>query len=145
MQRVSFKIVKWLMIFVSLLELALSKIHIKAITAMFNVTLGFYLFLFILFGLLLMFLLTSLKDLSFNSIFKTALTGLISSSSAAYCIYLMWMDYKLHNNIALSDFRLSLILLITAIGVYIFGTLFIIGSRLIEHKGAEKIEKKVSN
>ncbi len=144
MQRVSFKIAKWLIIFVSLLELALSKIHIKAITAMFNVTLGFYLFLFILFGLLLIFLLTSIKNLGINSIFKITLTGLISIGSAAYCIYLMWMDYKSHNNIALSDFRFSLILLIIAIAVYVLGILFVIGNGLIEHKGAKKIEKKVS-
>lgn len=145
MQRVSFKIAKWLMIIVSLLELALSQIHIKAITAMFHVTLGFYLFLFILFGLLLMFLLTSLKDISINSMFKIALTGFISSGSAAYCIYLMLGDYKSHNNIALSDFRLSLILLISAIGVYSLGILILIGNGLIEHKGAVNIEKKVSN
>lgn len=136
MQRVNLTVTRWLMIMVAVLELAFSQIHIRAITAMFTRELGFYLFLFILFGLLLIFLLLSMKALDAGSVFRILLPGLIASASAGYCIRLMWKDYMANEVIILNDFRLSVILLAAAMGVYLSGSVVILINSLVRGREA---------
>jgi hypothetical protein len=137
MQRLSFKITKWLIILAAVLQLALSQIHIGAIKIMFSPQIGFYLFLFILFGLILVFLLTPLKAVNGSSIFKITLTGLAASGSAAYCIFIMWNDYKANAIIKLNDFQTSIILLLIGIAVYILGNLVLIADCLLDLREAK--------
>lgn len=137
MQRINVKIAKWLMLITAVLELAFSQVHIKAIIIMFERRLGFYLFLFILFGLLLVFLLSSMKSLDGSTIFKISATSLVASGTAFYCIMLMWKDYKANEVIKLEDFRISLFLMITGIAVYTLGSVDLVINSFFDGREAK--------
>jgi hypothetical protein len=139
MQRISFKIAKWMIILMSVLQLAVSQIHIKAITVMFARPLGFYLFLFILFGMLLIFFMTSMKKIDLSLIFKLTLTDIVASGSAIYCAILMWNDFMAYETILKSSFILSMIILITGAVVYSISLIVVIINGIIDYKGAKDI------
>jgi len=137
MQRLGYKVSKWLMIIMATLQLALSQIHIKAILIVFAQPVAFYLFLFILFGMLVMFTLISTKVLDKSNIFKIILSSIITCASGIYTAYLMWSDFKSYDTIAYEDIEKSLYLLLLGVVIYLIGTLVILGISLSNRKGVK--------
>ncbi len=134
MQRLGYKITLIIMALVGLLELAISKIHIEAILIMFARQVGFYLFLFILFGILLIAILTSIKALDSSDMFKLVLSSGAACGSGIYTAYLMWKDCIEQESILFHNIQYSFILLLFGIAVYLIGTLVILGISISEHK-----------
>ena len=138
MQRLGYKISKWLMIFMAALQLALSQIHIKAISVIFAQPVAFYLFLFILFGLLVMFTLFSTKALDKSNVFKVLSVSIITGGAGICTAVLLWSDYKAYASIHFQNIDKSLYLLLSGAAVYLIGTLVILVISLLDRK-----EKKV--
>jgi hypothetical protein len=137
MQRLGYKIAKWLMIIMATLQLALSQIHIKAISIVFVQSVGFYLFLFILFGLLVMFTLFSTKSLDKSNMFKIISSSVVTGASGIYTAYLIWSDFKSNDAIVYEDIEKSLYLLLFGAAIYLIGTIVILGISLSSRKGVK--------
>lgn len=134
MQRLSYKLFLLLVVLAGALELALSGYHISAITIMFSRQIGFYLFLFILFGILLVAISTSIKDMDLSNAFKLILTSGAASISGAYTAYLMWHDFKASKSIVFSNFRTSFFLIIAGVAIYVVGSVIMLVIGLLDKR-----------
>jgi hypothetical protein len=104
-------------------QLAGSQVHILAITKIFANEIGFYLFLFILCGLVTafnVFLLETRKGLFFFivSSWATAVAGYIY-------VRLMQTDVAAQERLSMAEVQASWTLVILSIGIYLIGSLII--------------------
>jgi Na+-translocating ferredoxin:NAD+ oxidoreductase RnfE subunit len=111
----------------ALLELAMSQVHIKTITKLFSAEVGFYLFLFIIFGLVTLFNLTSVKQ-STNNMLLIFSTVVVIAAGLKY-VQLLLNDYKVYDNIVFLDIKYALYLAIAGIVVYGLGTIVVVLSK----------------
>lgn len=108
----------------AMLELALSQVHIKTITQVFATNIGFYLFSFILLGLIIIFnVLTIKKDC--NKIMLTITTVLSTIIGLKY-IQILIHDINNYSYVGFTDIKNSLILTIIGMFVYIIGTIILV-------------------
>jgi len=104
-------------------ELALTQIHILAITKLFVNEIGLYLFMFIIFGITATFNVLSLKkrrNIIFFSIscWVTAVFGYIY-------LTMMQTDVAAQDTLTMADVQTSWLLMIVSIGIYLVGSLVI--------------------
>lgn len=114
----------FIMSITALLELAMSQVHIKTITKLFSAEVGFYLFLFIIFGLVTLFNLTTVKQSTNNMLL--ILCSTIAVGVGFKYIKILLNDLKVYDNIKFIDISSSLYLAIAGIVVYGVGTLVIL-------------------
>lgn len=122
-----FNITILLMSITAILQLAASQIHIKTITKVFVTEIGFYLFLFIIFGLVTLFNLTTIKK-STND-FMFVLCSLVVSGVGIKYLQLLLNDYNSYDSIKFKDIYESLYMVIAGIAIYAFGTIYVVISK----------------
>ena len=104
-------------------ELAISHIHILAITKLFANEIGVYLFLFIIFGLTTAFNAFSLKTR--RSIILFVLTSWLASGAGYVYLRIMQVDVAAQENLTMADVNSSWLLMIISVGVYLVGSIVI--------------------
>ena len=122
-----FKAAKLSISAIALLQLALSQVHIKVITKVFASDIGFYLFLFILFGLVMTFSLSSMKRTSKIPLYLVLTVAAIGTG----IIYLnmLFSDIATGQYLTYDVAMLSIIVSIVALVIYTVGTLVVLWSR----------------
>lgn len=108
----------------AILELAMSQVHIKTITNLFTAEVGFFLFLFIILGIVTLFNLTSIKKN--NNEIMLSLSAIGAILAGIKYISILLKDYKTYDNITFSTISFSLYLTIAAMFAYGIGTIMII-------------------
>ena len=122
-----FKISKFSIMTIAMLQLALSQVHIKVITKVFASDIGFYLFLFILFGLVMSFSLSSMNRESKMPLYLVLTIATVGTG----IIYLnkLFADIATGQYLTADVAMLSIIVSIVALVIYCLGTLIILWSR----------------
>ncbi|UJF15716.1 hypothetical protein LZ578_00450 [Jeotgalibaca sp. MA1X17-3] len=130
-----FHIVKYIMIGVAILELALSQVHIEAITLMFIREIGFFLFLFIFASLIMIAILTSFNEWSTSNALTTLLAGLAAGGSGLYTIFLILNARQSARAVPFENISTSFILLVVGVSVFLIGTVILLITAQRDHKG----------
>ncbi len=104
-------------------ELAISHIHILAITKLFANEIGIYLFLFIIFGLTTAFNAFSLK--TYRGIVLFIVTSWLAAGAGYVYLRIMQADVVAQENLTMVDVNDSWQLIILSIGIYIVGSIVI--------------------
>ncbi|GAB4262938.1 MAG: hypothetical protein Kow0080_00780 [Candidatus Promineifilaceae bacterium] len=104
-------------------ELALTQIHISAITKLFVNEIGFYLFLFIIFGITATFNVFSLEKRQ-NIIFFMVSCWVTAVFGYIY-LRLLQADVAAQDALTMADVQTSWLLMIVSIGIYLVGSLVI--------------------
>ena len=115
-----FKISKFVIAAIAILQLAISQVHIKVITKVFASDIGFYLFLFILFGLVMTFNLSSLKRDS--KIPRYLLVTIAAIGAGLVYIIMLFSDIATGQYLTIDVALLSILVSIAAIITYFVGT-----------------------
>ncbi|WZL81185.1 hypothetical protein QBE53_15495 [Vallitaleaceae bacterium 9-2] len=126
MESTKYKIAKYIVVSMTIIQLALSQIHISAITKVFVLEVGFFLFLFIIFGLLITFNLLSKNNESSKFLFQTTGSIFIACATGIYYMYLMYNDYINNELVTIDQIQLSLIIVGSGIGTYILGWVYML-------------------
>ena len=121
-----YKVTRMIMMFTALVQLALSQIHIEMITKLFVRDVGFYLFIFIISGLLILFNLTSMKDAASGRLGMYIVVTLMSLLSCSIFTLKVWGDYLVQDSVLLEDIRLSLIFIIASAVIYLVGGVIVL-------------------
>ncbi len=119
-----FNITRFFMFFVAILQLALSQIHIAVSTKIFDTTVGFYLFIYIMFGIIIAFNSVNLKRKT-NIWFTTACCIAGALSGVKY-LSILFNDLKSGNVVTMDNARWSIYLTFLAIATYLIGLVIII-------------------
>lgn len=118
-----YKVIRLIVMLTALIQLALSQIHIEMITQLFVTEIGFYLFLFIIAGLLILFNLTSMKDAGIGKsqipMYSVVTVGALASGT----VFLIktYNDYLAQESVMLEDIQLSMALIAASMVVYLVG------------------------
>lgn len=126
MKETRFKQIRLLLMATALVELAISQIHIAMITQLSIREIGFYFFLFILFGLLVLFNLTSMKIDSKGRITAYIFTTLAAVGAGAWMIKLAIDDYNVKDYVTFDVIYPSLTGIIIGIVIYGLGSIALI-------------------
>ena len=121
-----YKVTRMIMMCTALVQLALSQIHIEMITKLFVRDVGFYLFIFIISGLLILFNLTSMKDAASGRLGMYIVVTLMSLLSCSIFTLKVWGDYLVQDSVLLEDIRLSLIFIIASAVIYLVGGVIVL-------------------
>ena len=113
------KIVVGMMLISALGELAMSQIHIQAITKIFANEIGFYLFLFIIFGLTTAFNAYLLEKRT--GLIILAISGLLAVGAGYIYLDLMQTDVAAQASLTMADVRTSWLLVSISMGIYLVG------------------------
>ncbi len=121
---------KRLLFFVALFQLAVSQVHISMITKLFVSNVGFYFFIFILSGLMIMFNLSSMQAGSTQHMGALAVS-LVGALGSGY-IYLTktWADYLTQQSVTLDIIRASMIIITIGMVVYLVGVVCVMFTHL---------------
>ena len=125
MDTLLYKNTRLLLMATAVIQLAISQIHIEMITKMFTREIGFYLFLFIIGGLLVVFNLTSMASKASGRLGMFIATTLLAVGSGGIFLSKAWADYKLNESVELTDVRLSLIIIAATLAIYTIGGIVI--------------------
>lgn len=122
-----FKISKLAISIMALFQLAISQVHIKVITKVFASNIGFYLFLFILFGLVMTFSLSSMKKAGKMPLYLVLTVAAITNG----IIYLnmLFSDIATGQYLTMDVALFSIIISIAALIIYFAGTITILFTR----------------
>ena len=104
-------------------QLAMSQIHILASTKIFASEIGFYLFLFIIFGLTTAFNAYILEKRSGLILFE--LSGLLAIGAGYVYLSIMQADVAAQDSLSMADVRSSWLLVILSLGIYL-ASLFLV-------------------
>lgn len=119
-----FNLARFCMFAVAIVQLTLSQIHIAVIMKVFADEIGFYLFLFIIFGLVVAFNSINLKS---NKGVVLDILGVLAASLAGYkYISILLEDLAMGNVLTMKEASLSLNFSIATIAVYIVGIIVIL-------------------
>lgn len=129
-----FKVSKALLITAGLLELALSQVHILMITKLFTSYVGFYLFIFVIAGMLVLFNLSSMNVDNSGKMREFIMASVAAVGSGGFFIYIAWTDYLTQESIMIEDIQMSVAMIAVGILVYIIGTGAIVASYAIHEK-----------
>jgi len=119
-----FKISKFVIAAIAILQLAISQVHIKVITKVFASDIGFYLFLFILFGLVMAFNLSSLKRDS--KMPRYLMMTIAAIGTGLVYIIMLFADIATGQYLTFDVALLSIVASIAAIAIYFVGTAVIL-------------------
>jgi hypothetical protein len=122
-----FNITKKALVIVALAQLGLSQIHIAIITKVFAPEIGFYLFLFVLFGCLVAFNNASVKQTSNMALY--ALACLSTLISGGFYLKTLFSDINSGNLLTFSDAQGSIYLTIATLVVYSVGTIIVVATK----------------
>jgi hypothetical protein len=136
MREAIFKTSKNILMAVGIIQLALSQIHIEMITKLFARDVGFYLFLFIIGGLLIVFNLSSMTVNNAGKIKQFIATVIIAFGSGIWFIVLTWKDYLAKDSVTISDIKMSLILVAIGSAVYLIGSIVTLGTYFMNSEKA---------
>ncbi len=103
--------------------LALSQIHILASTKIFAAEIGFYLFLFVIFGLTTGFNAVLIEKP--RSIFFFILSGLLASGAGVIYLRILQTDVAAQDALTMDDVQSSFQMAIGAIVIYLLGVITI--------------------
>lgn len=117
-----FTVSKGLLITAGLLELALSQVHILMITKLFTSYVGFYLFIFVIAGMLILFNLSSMTVDNSAKMKEFLMSSVAAIGSGGFFIYIAWTDYLEQESIVFEDIQMSVAMIAIGIVVYIVGT-----------------------
>ena len=123
MKELALKITVGIMLISALGELAMSQIHIQAITKIFASEIGIYLFLFIIFGLTTAFNAYLLEKRT--SLIFFALSGLMAVGAGYVYLRIMQTDVAAQEALTMADVRTSWLLVIISMGIYLVGLLVV--------------------
>ena len=123
MKEWTLKIVVGMMLISALGELAMSQIHIQAITKIFANEIGFYLFLFIIFGLTTAFNAYLLEKRT--GLIILAISGLLAVGAGYIYLDLMQTDVAAQASLTMADVRTSWLLVVISMGIYLVGLLVV--------------------
>lgn len=126
-----FQIVKYIMMGVAVLELAVSQIHIAAISLLSIREIGFFLFLFIFSSIILMAILSSFNEWNLSNVMTTLLSGLAAGGTGLYTVLLFLSDTK----VAFESISVSLIFMVVGVVVFFVGTGLLLVAAQRNHKG----------
>ena len=104
-------------------ELALTQIHVGAITKLFVNEIGVYLFMFIIFGLTAGFNAFSLE--SRRNIILFTVSCWVTAVFGYIYLTLMQTDVAAQNTLTMADVQTSWLLIVISIGIYLVGSLVI--------------------
>ena len=119
-----FNIARWSMFAVALIQLALSQIHIGIITKVFASEVGFWLFLFIIFGIVVAFNSINLKK--GKNLLIDILGVIVASLSGLKYLSLVITDLKMENLLTFAESKLSIYFSAFTIGIYVLGLMVIL-------------------
>lgn len=109
----------------ALIQLAVSQVHIEMITKLFIRDIGFYLFIFVIAGLLVLFNLTSMKETSSGRLGAFVLMTLGAVASGGVYVYKIWSDYTTQESVTLEIVQKPLIIAIICIAIYLIGGIIV--------------------
>ncbi|WP_058485787.1 hypothetical protein [Defluviitalea phaphyphila] len=139
-----FKITIFIISAMALIQLALSHFHIKTMTKLFTPEVGFYLFLFIIFGLVTLFNASSIKKSYINrkitknkeegkkSILLFIVSNILSVIAAIVYLRILINNYKVYDSVTYQDIYLSLYLVIAGVCVYVIGAIIVLITNKVE-------------
>lgn len=116
-----FNIARFSMFAVALVQLALSQIHIAIITKIFATEIGFFLFLFIIFGVVVAFNSMNLK--SGKNMLIDVVGVVIASLAGIKYLSLVLQDLAVPNLLTFDEARVSIYFSILTIAIYMIGLL----------------------
>ncbi len=119
-----FNITRFTMFFVAILQLALSQIHIAITTKVFDTTVGFYLFLYIMFGIIVAFNSLNLKRKT--NIWLSVIGCVGGSLAAIKYLTIIFKDISSENIVTFTDAKWSIYLIVLAIATYFIGLIILI-------------------
>ncbi|MDC7242352.1 MAG: hypothetical protein PQJ50_18505 [Spirochaetales bacterium] len=127
MKEMIFKTSRFIVFAVALGQLALSQVHIAVITRVFDSSIGFYLFLFVISGLVMGFNTSAIHSGSRIPLFIAG----CAASLVTGLLYLRMLiaDVLAGNLLTWPDIHLSLIYSIGAMTVYLAGTVSLLATR----------------
>lgn len=115
---------RFFMFTAAIVQLALSQIHIAVITKVFEESVGFYLFLFIIFGIIVAFNSVNLKS---GKHLLLDIVGVVFASAAGIkFISQVLNDIKVSTVLTFQDAQISLLVSVITIAIYIIGLIIII-------------------
>ena len=117
----------------ALIQLAVSQVHIEMITKLFIRDIGFYLFIFVIAGLLVLFNLSSMKNSASGRLGTFIVMILAAVASGLTYMYKVWSDFSTRESVVMEDVQLSLIFAGTFILIYLIGGI-IVTSKCIGNK-----------
>lgn len=117
------KLIVGLLLVSALGELAMSQIHIQAITRIFANEIGIYLFLFIIFGITTAFNAYLLENRTSLIVFTA--TGLLTLGTGYLYLTTMQTDVAAQQILTMTDVRTSWILISISMGIYLVGLLVV--------------------
>lgn len=123
-----YKTIRLIVMLTALVQLAVSQIHIGMITNLFVRDIGFYLFIFIISGLLILFNLTSMKDpgAGKSQVPMMSVVTLVSLGSGITFLVKTYGDFLVQDSVLLEDIQVSMAFIIVSMVVYLIGGGFII-------------------
>ena len=123
MKDIILKIIVGIVLINGIGEVALSQIHILAATKLFVTEIGFYLFMFIIFGLTTAFNGVLLDKR--RGIITLILSGVIAAGAGFIYLRLMQADVAEQAALTMEDVRVSAILVTASIIIYLGGSILI--------------------
>jgi len=123
MKNIILKIVVAIVLINGIGEVALSQVHILAATKLFVTEIGFYLFLFIIFGLTTAF--NGLLLDKRKGIITLILSGVIAAGAGFIYLRLMQADVAAQTALTMEDVQISALLVTASIGIYLIGSILI--------------------
>jgi hypothetical protein len=123
MKNVILKIVVAIVLITGVGELAVSQIHVAAVTKVFATEIGIFLFLFIIFGLTTAF--NGLLLDKRRGVILLVVSGAIAAGAGFVYLRLLTADVAAQTTLAMEDVSVSAILVATSIGVYLIGSILI--------------------
>lgn len=121
MDTLLYRSTRMLLMATALIQLAISQIHIEMITQLFVREIGFYLFLFIISGLLILFNLTSMAQSANGRLGMYIGTTLAAIVSGVIFITKTSGDYQVQESVTLETIQLSLGFTLISMVIYLVG------------------------
>ncbi|MDC7221043.1 MAG: hypothetical protein PQJ59_13995 [Spirochaetales bacterium] len=118
---------KYIILFVAIAQLALSQVHIQLITKVFAPYVGFYLFLFVIFGLVTGFNTTS--SLAGSKVILFIAGCVLACVMGGLYLNILFKDIATGNYLSLEDAKMSIIFMFITLGVYSLGGLIMVFTR----------------
>ncbi len=123
MKTTIYNISKYIILAVALLQLAISQIHIEIITKVYETNVGFYLFLFIIFGLVVAF--NSISNKKKSKMFIDLFGSVVAVFAGYQYITIVFANIAPDRLLNYQDIQYSIYISIAAIAIYIIGTIIL--------------------
>ncbi len=126
MDSIFYKSTRMVLMITALIQLAVSQIHIEAITKLFVRDVGFFLFIFVITGLLVLFNLTSMGETTAGNLGMFSIMTVAAVTSGCVYMYKVWTDYVTQTAVVWKDIQLTFIITAVVIAVYLIGGMIVI-------------------